>query len=133
MVLSPTGSVEVARARLATADRRPDPAGGRHRGRPRRGHRAGPGRHAPPLLVLVTDGRATAGGPTPIRGRGGTAADAVRRRRVSAVVVDAEDGPARLGLARRLAESMGARYLTVPELSAGSLDAAVRGATVQLH
>ena len=33
------------------------------------------------------------------------------------MVVDAEDSRARLGLARPLAEAMGARYLTLPELS----------------
>jgi magnesium chelatase subunit D len=135
VVLKPTASIEVARARLgvlATGGRTPLAAGiatalelatapsraGTHR----------------PLLVLVTDGRATAApdGADPVAAAN-QAARAVHHRRVSAVVVDAEDGAARLGLARRLAEHMGARYLTVPELSAGSLDAAVRGATGQLH
>jgi magnesium chelatase subunit D len=54
------------------------------------------------------------------------AADAVRRRGIAAVVVDAEDGPTRLGLARELATVMAARYLTLPELSAVALDSAVR-------
>ena len=40
------------------------------------------------------------------------AAAEVRRRKVPAVVVDAEDGPTRLGLAAELAEAMGARNLT---------------------
>jgi magnesium chelatase subunit D len=84
-----------------------------------------------PLLVLVTDGRATSGpaGTDPVLAAEDAAA-AVRRRRVSSVVIDAEDGPTRLGLARALAETMGARYLTVPELSSGALDAAIRGATI---
>ena len=54
---------------------------------------------------------------------------------VSAVVVDAEgatllNGDAagvRLGLARPLAEAMGARYLTVDDLSAEAIAGAVRG------
>ena len=84
-----------------------------------------------PLLVLVTDGWATAApdGVDPVSAAQEMAA-AVRRRQIGAVVVDAEDGPTRLGLARTLAETMGALYLTVPELSAGSLDAAVRRATI---
>ena len=41
----------------------------------------------------------------------------VRRRGVPAVVVDAEDSRTRLGLARPLAEAMGARYLTLSELT----------------
>jgi Mg-chelatase subunit ChlD len=62
------------------------------------------------------------------------AAEAVRRQRVSAVVVDAEGAttaggsPAGigLGLARPLAEAMGARYLTVDDLSAATIADAVR-------
>ena len=49
------------------------------------------------------------------------AAAEVRRRRVPAVVVDAEDGHTRLGLAVELAEAMGARYLTLPQLSAATV------------
>ena len=64
------------------------------------------------------------------------AAAAVRRQGVSAVVVDAEGAttaggsPAgiRLGLARPLAEAMGARYLTVDDLSAETIADAVRSA-----
>ena len=80
---------------------------------------AGPHR---PMLVLITDGRATSGtgGSDPLTGAQEAAA-AVRHRGVEAVVVDAEDGPTRLGLAATLAEAMGARYLALPELTAGSL------------
>ena len=49
------------------------------------------------------------------------AAAEVRRRKVPAVVVDAEDGATRLGLAAELAEAMGARYLTLSQLSAASV------------
>lgn len=77
-----------------------------------------------PLLVLVSDGRATAaeGGVDPVEAATAAAAE-VRRRGVPAVVVDAEDGHVRLGLAAELAEAMGARYLTLPQLSAGSVRA----------
>ena len=127
VVLRPTGSVEVARARLGDL-----PTGGRT---PlAAGIEAGLAvATAPtpatlrPLLVLVSDGRATAGPPDrdPMEAALEAAAG-VGRRGVGAVVVDAEDGPARLGLARRLAEAMRARYVTVPELSAGALDRTIR-------
>jgi magnesium chelatase subunit D len=114
VLLRPTGSVEVARARLSdvpTGGRTPLAAGistaldlalaarGEHR----------------PLLVLVTDGRHTEG-PDPVE-----AAALVRRRSVPAVVVDAEDARTRLGLARPLAEAMAARYLTLSELTPEAL------------
>ena len=66
-----------------------------------------------PLLVLVSDGRATAaydGDPVAAARR---AAATVRTRRVDAVVVDAEDGAGRLGLAEEIADEMGARYLAL--------------------
>jgi Mg-chelatase subunit ChlD len=47
------------------------------------------------------------------------AARCVRRRGISAVVVDAEDGETRLGLARALADEMGASYLTLGALAEG--------------
>jgi magnesium chelatase subunit D len=88
---------------------------------------AAPGPHRP-LLVLVSDGRATAAPPgeEPVEAARRSAA-AVRRRGVRAVVVDAEDGPTRLGLARPLAEAMGARYLALPDLSAETLTMALGG------
>ncbi len=49
------------------------------------------------------------------------AAAEVRRRKIPAVVVDAEDGHTRLGLAAELADSMGARYLTLPQLTAATV------------
>ena len=127
VVLRPTGSVEVARARLAEL-----PTGGRtplaEGITTALAVAAAPGDGRRPLIVLVTDGRATsgpAGADDPVAAALAAAGD-VRRRGVTAVVVDAEDGPTRLGLAASLADAMGARYLTVPELTAGALDAAVR-------
>ena len=127
VALRPTGSVEVARARLGelpTGGRTPLAAGilaaldlaqtadgERHR----------------PLLVLVTDGRATSApeGVEPVKAAH-EAASRVRHRRIPAVVVDAEDGRTRLGLAAELAAAMGARHLTLAELEAGGLGRVVQ-------
>ena len=127
VVLQPTGSVEVARARLAdvpTGGRTPLAAG--IEAGLQVAERARSGAYQP-LVVVVSDGRATAGpaGADPVAAAQDAAAR-VRRRGVAAVVVDAEEGPVRLGLARPLAETMAAHYVTVAELSAGSLAGAVR-------
>jgi magnesium chelatase subunit D len=122
-VLRPTGAIEVARARL-----RDLPTGGRTplaagidaalqlatAGGPAAVHR--------PLVVLLTDGRATAGPDSvdPVDAALAAAAR-VRRRGVAAVVVDAEGSGPRLGLARTLAEAMGARYLTLTDFTIDAL------------
>jgi len=126
VVLRPTASVEVARARLGelpTGGRTPLAAG--ILAATDLATRASPGAQRP-LLVLVTDGRATAApaGWDPVEAAL-TAAKAVRRKGLSAVVVDVESGPVRLGLAGELAEAMGGRRLTVPELTAASLAAVI--------
>ena len=119
VALRPTGSVEVARARLTDL-----PTGGRTPLAEGIATALTLAQHPAdrPLLVLVSDGRATAGpdGQDPLVAAKEAAAE-VRRRKVPAVVVDAEDGPTRLGLAAELAEAMGARYLTLPQLSAASV------------
>ena len=127
VVLQPTGSVEVARARLAsvrTGGRTPLAAG--IGAGLQVAERARSGAYQP-LVVVVSDGRATAGpaGVDPVAAAQ-EAASGVRQRGVAAVVVDAEEGPVRLGLARPLAEAMAARYVTVAELSAGAVASAVR-------
>jgi magnesium chelatase subunit D len=71
------------------------------------------------LLVLVTDGRTTAG-PDP-------AAAAGLLRDVACVVVDCESGPVRLGLAGRLATLLDAKHLRLDELSADGLRAVAIG------
>jgi magnesium chelatase subunit D len=81
------------------------------------------------LLVVVTDGRATAAG-------GGTGADpmvlALRAaglhaaEGVASVVVDCESGPVRLGLAGRLAAALGGQAVTLDELRADSIAGVVR-------
>jgi magnesium chelatase subunit D len=136
VVLRPTGSTEVAEARLAGL-----PTGGRTPladgiDTALRLAAAATDDAYRPLLVLVSDGRATAAPPgvDPLAAAL-AAAQSVARQRVSAVVIDAEgaeggSGPGRgvrLGLARDLAQAMGARYLTVGELCADSIVAAIRG------
>ena len=122
VALRPTGSVEVAKARLndlPTGGTTPLAAGILAATELAERHRDGA---YEPLIVLVTDGRSTAG-PDPME-----AAAAVKRKGIAAAVIDAEDGHTRLGLARELAEAMGARCLTVPELDAGALTQAIREA-----
>jgi magnesium chelatase subunit D len=69
-----------------------------------------------PLLVVVTDGRAT-GGTDPV----GAARHAARRLAgVAGIVVDAEDGPVRLRLASRIAADLGAELVTVAGLASAN-------------
>jgi magnesium chelatase subunit D len=68
-----------------------------------------------PLLVLLTDGRATAG-PDPQ-----VAAARLRSLGTTSFVVDTEEGYVRLGMAGELAEAMGARCLRLEELRADAL------------
>jgi magnesium chelatase subunit D len=77
-----------------------------------------------PLLVVVTDGRATGGKDAVARSL--RAADQVAALGVTAVVLDGETGPLRLGLAARLAERLCAGHLPVSEVNAGVLAQAVR-------
>lgn len=109
VVLAPTGSVEVARARLAdlaTGGRTPLADGLRSALDVVR--RAGPGRRA--VLVVITDGRATAapGDDDPWTAALAAAADVAAAPGVTGLVVDAETGTPRLGLAAELAQAMGA-------------------------
>ncbi len=120
VVLRPTGSVEVARARLAEL-----PVGGTTplaaalrtvRELAERALRTG---DLSPVVVLVTDGRATAGGDDPLA-EARTAAGELATLGVPALVVDAEDGMARLGLARELAGLLGADYVPLAAVDADS-------------
>jgi magnesium chelatase subunit D len=131
VALRPTSSVEVARARLAelpTGGRTPLAAGLDAALGVATTATARDGAHRP-LLVLISDGRATAAadGVDPMEAAH-RAALAVRRRNIDAVVLDAEDGPTRLGLARELADTMDARYLPLAELTASTVEAAIREA-----
>jgi magnesium chelatase subunit D len=77
-----------------------------------------------PLLVLVTDGRATHG-PDAV-GRSRLVADQLRRTGVASLVIDCESGRMSLGLAQTLSLHLGAQYLTVDEVAADQLVRAVR-------
>ncbi|WP_173033458.1 VWA domain-containing protein [Phytohabitans flavus] len=111
-VLPPTSSHEVGvqrLARLRTGGRTPLAAGLEAAVRTLRTERRRDPRRRP-LLVLVTDGRNTAGADplTVVPSLSGTAA----------VVVDCEGGPVRLGLARRLAVALDAPCVPLAQLSA---------------
>ena len=82
-----------------------------------------------PLLVVVTDGRATGGRDAVARSR--RAADQVASLGVTSVVIDGEDGPLRLGLARVLAGHLQAEYLPVAQVDAAALTGSVHRHTLQ--
>lgn len=126
VALPPTHSVDIAAARLDVL-----PAGGRtplaeglleaakvlHRERLR-------DPLLRPLLVVVTDGRATAGADAVARSR--RAAEHLAGLGIASVVVDGEAGPLRLGLAEELAVRICAEHVPVAEVSAGGLADTVR-------
>ncbi|WEV78542.1 VWA domain-containing protein [Janibacter cremeus] len=123
VALPPTSSVDAAAARLAEL-----PHGGRTplaeglaevarvvaRERVR-------DRHQRALVVLVTDGRATAGEDALVRAR--LVADRWGRAASSAetVVVDCESGRFRMGLAADLAARMGAEHIPLEQVAASGL------------
>jgi magnesium chelatase subunit D len=132
VLLPPTSSVDAAASRLETM-----PSGGRTpldaglteaHAVLRRERLRDPSRR--PLLVIVTDGRHTAGGEPD------AAAARLRRDGVAAVVVDCEAGPVRLGLAGDLARALGAQHLSlrdVGDLSASVLADSVRAYRQAVH
>jgi len=77
-----------------------------------------------PLIVVLTDGRATAG-PDPL-GRSRTAAARLVAEGVAAVVVDCETSYVRLGLAGQLARQLGAFAVRLEQLHADHLTQTVR-------
>jgi magnesium chelatase subunit D len=114
-VLEPTASHEVGVARLAelrTGGRTPLAAGLRAAARTLETERRRDP-HRRPLLVVVTDGRATSGADplsvAPVLA--GTAA----------VVVDCESGPVRLGLAGRLARALNADHVPLDALDSSRI------------
>ncbi|GAA0372092.1 putative cobaltochelatase [Actinoallomurus spadix] len=121
LALPPTSSVEAGARRLETlptGGRTPLAAGLLRTADVLRAERLrDPARR--PLLVLVTDGRATHGSP----------ADALRAadllRGVTSVVVDCERGPVRLGLAGGIAARLGAEVVRLEELAADALTGVV--------
>ncbi|PVC71529.1 putative cobaltochelatase [Streptomyces sp. CS081A] len=129
VALPPTSSVDAAAARLEqlpTGGRTPLSAGLLKAHDVLRVERLrDPSRR--PLLVVVTDGRATGG-----RAAGDPVALAARAARLHAaegtasVVVDCETGPVRLGLAGRLALELGGTAVTLDELRADAIAGLVR-------
>ncbi|HEY2766512.1 MAG TPA: magnesium chelatase subunit D family protein [Pseudonocardiaceae bacterium] len=126
VVLPPTSAVEAAAARLRTlrtGGRTPLAEGLLRSARVLATERLrDPARRA--LFVVLTDGRATHGGMDAALAAG----DLLRRDGVPGVVVDCESGPVRLGLAGRLAGSMDAALVRLPELSADAVAGVVRAA-----
>ncbi|WIM93852.1 VWA domain-containing protein [Actinoplanes oblitus] len=114
VVLPPTSSHEVGVMRLAalrTGGRTPLAAGLRAAARTIATERRRDPRRRP-LLIVVTDGRATSG-PDPL-----LLAPALAG--VATVVVDCESGPIRLGLARRLAAALQADVMPLERLEAAA-------------
>ncbi|AVZ72301.1 magnesium chelatase [Streptomyces lunaelactis] len=126
VALPPTSSVEAAAVRLEklpTGGRTPLAAGLLKAHDVLRVERMrDPSRR--PLLVVVTDGRAT-GGVDPVA----LAARAARlhcAEGTAAIVVDCETGPVRLGLAGTLAGDLGGTAVTLDELRADSIAGLVK-------
>ncbi|MCU1676205.1 MAG: magnesium-chelatase subunit [Frankiales bacterium] len=129
LVLPPTGSIEVAAARLSaleTGGRTPVAAGLWRAAELLRVERVrDPHRRA--LLVVVTDGRATGG--KDARNAANRAAAGLALQGVASVVVDAEDGHVKLQLAKELAGHLGAPVYRLEQLAADSLAGVVRDIT----
>ncbi|WP_431817109.1 VWA domain-containing protein [Gordonia jacobaea] len=123
LAVPPTKSVDIAVRRLAdirTGGRTPLAEGLIEAQRViERARRADPRRR--PLLVVLTDGRATAG--PDAAGRASVAAQRIRRNGIDSVVVDCEQGAVRLGLAADLAVRLGAQTMRMDELSVAALSA----------
>ncbi|WP_433790371.1 VWA domain-containing protein [Actinoplanes sp. CA-252034] len=115
VVLPPTSSHEVGVQRLAalrTGGRTPLAAGLRAAAATIATERRRDPRRRP-LLIIVTDGRATSG-PDPLR-------LAPMLAGVASVVVDCESGPIRLGLARKLAAALDADVMPLDHLEAATV------------
>ncbi|MGW2083622.1 putative cobaltochelatase [Streptomyces sp. NPDC001880] len=126
VALPPTSSVDAAAARLEllpTGGRTPVAAGLLKAHEVLRVERLrDPSRR--PLLVVVTDGRAT-GGREPVA-LATRAARLHEAEGVASVVVDCESGPVRLGLAGSLAHALGGSAVTLDELRADSIAGLVK-------
>ncbi|MFJ5233774.1 putative cobaltochelatase [Kitasatospora sp. NPDC088391] len=126
LALPPTSSVEVGAARLEqlpTGGRTPLEAGLLRAHEVLRVERLrDPDRR--PLLVVVTDGRATGGKDALARSR--RAAGLLAAQGVAAVVLDCESGPVRLGLARELAAHLNGDAVSLDELRAEGVASLVR-------
>ncbi len=130
LVLPPTSSVPAARVRLTgmrTGGRTPLAAGLLRARDVLRVERLRDPRRRP-LLVLLTDGRATVGVSGDPVHDAGRAAALLAADGVATVVVDCESGPVRLGLAARLAAAAGGELLGLDALTAEAVTDVVRAA-----
>ncbi|GAA3725066.1 putative cobaltochelatase [Salinactinospora qingdaonensis] len=124
LALPPTSSVEAGARRLRelrTGGRTPLAAGLLRAAEVLRVERVRDPRRRP-LLIVVTDGKATHGGVDSALRAGAW----LRAQRVEGVVVDCESGPVRLGLAAQLAGEMAATPVRLDELGADALAGLVR-------
>ncbi|MFR9751863.1 VWA domain-containing protein [Nocardia sp. 004] len=129
LVLPPTSSVDIAVRRLSgmrTGGKTPLAAGLlKAREVVRRERVRDPRRR--PLLVLLTDGRAT-GGTDPVS-RARAAATLLAEDAVTSMVVDCERGMIRLGLAAELARDLRGGYLSLAELTGETVADVVRASS----
>lgn len=131
VVLPPTGSIEVARRHLQTLQTggtTPLGAGLRQALAIATSEVARRDNPREPIIVLLSDGRATAAaGDGEPYAEALEAAAAIAAAGVHAIVVDCETGRPRLGLAREMARVMGAHYVVGAELTPKELNETIRG------
>ncbi|MGY1739328.1 MULTISPECIES: putative cobaltochelatase [unclassified Blastococcus] len=128
LALPPTWSVEAAAARLRelpTGGRTPLAAGLLRAHEVLRVERVREPQRRP-LLVVVTDGRATGARGSDAVGQAHRAASLLAAAGTASVVVDCESGPVRLGLAAQLGVHLSAQTLRLEELAAETLAGTVR-------
>lgn len=126
LVLPPTSSVDIAVRRLAdirTGGKTPLAAGLLKAREVVRAERVRDP-HRRPMLVLLTDGRATGGSDALPRAR--TAAALLARENLTSIVVDCERGMIRLGLAAELAHALRGVTVRLAELTGDSVAEVVR-------
>ena len=126
LVLRPTSSIEIARARLAeikTGGSTPIAAGLDEATKVVRGSTGDSVRDC--TVIVVTDGRATSGGEEPVAAAH-LSIERLAGTGARVVVLDTETGPARMHLARALADRVGATVLPLDISDEGNLERTVR-------
>lgn len=126
VVLRPTASIEIARARLTdvrSGGGTPLAAGLDSAVGVVKGTSGDAGLES--TVIVVTDGRATSGGPDPV-GEAWLAMERLAKTGARIVVLDTESGHTRLGMARDLANHVGATHLLLDARSADHMERLVR-------
>ena len=124
LLVPPTNSVELAERQLRqlpTGGRTPLPAGLQLADQVLTNHLKRDSALTP-LLVLITDGRVASS----LSGHLQQIATGLAQKKMAALVLDSEQGFVRLGLARQLAQWLGAHYLLLDELQTESIVRQVR-------